>query len=43
MVVLKAGTVPSVLTQVLFLASDLASYVTGLYMPVCGGNEMPGI
>jgi hypothetical protein len=24
-------------------ASDLASYITGVYLPVCGGNAMPGI
>lgn len=28
---------------VLFLASDLAKFITGVYLPVCGGNEMPGI
>jgi len=28
---------------VLFLASDLASYITGAYIPVCGGNVMPTI
>ncbi|MDR0395769.1 MAG: SDR family oxidoreductase [Oscillospiraceae bacterium] len=27
----------------LFLASDLAGYITGAYIPVCGGNVMPGI
>jgi 3-oxoacyl-[acyl-carrier protein] reductase len=28
---------------VAFLASDLASYITGAYIPVCGGNVMPAI
>lgn len=28
---------------VAFLASDLARYITGAYIPVCGGNVIPGI
>lgn len=28
---------------VAFLASDLAGFITGAYLPVCGGNVMPGI
>lgn len=28
---------------VAFLASDLAANITGVYLPVCGGNVMPGI
>jgi len=28
---------------VAFLASDLASFITGVYIPVCGGNVMPAI
>jgi 3-oxoacyl-[acyl-carrier protein] reductase len=28
---------------VAFLASNLASYITGAYIPVCGGNVMPAI
>ena len=39
----RRGTDQEIANAVLFLASDLASYITGLYMPVCGGNEMPGI
>ena len=37
------GTPEQIANVVLFLASELASYVTGVYLPVCGGNEMPGI
>jgi 3-oxoacyl-[acyl-carrier protein] reductase len=29
--------------MVAFLASDLAKFVTGAYIPVCGGNVMPCI
>jgi len=28
---------------VAFLASDLASFITGVYLPVCGGNVMPSV
>ena len=28
---------------VAFLASDLAGMITGIYLPVCGGNVMPGL
>ena len=28
---------------VAFLASDLSSFITGAYVPVCGGNVMPAI
>lgn len=28
---------------VAFLASDLAQFITGIYLPVCGGKVMPGI
>jgi len=28
---------------VAFLASDLAKFITGLYMPVCGGNIMTAV
>lgn len=39
----RRGTDQEVANVVLFLASDLASFVTGAYIPVCGGNEMPCI
>jgi NAD(P)-dependent dehydrogenase (short-subunit alcohol dehydrogenase family) len=28
---------------VAFLASDLAAFITGVYLPVCGGYVMPRI
>lgn len=37
------GTDQEIANVVAFLASDLASYVTGAYVPVCGGNVMPCI
>jgi 3-oxoacyl-[acyl-carrier protein] reductase len=39
----KWGTDQDVANTVAFLASDLASYITGVYLPVCGGNAMPAI
>ena len=39
----RRGTDQEVANAVLFLASDLASYITGAYLPVCGGNVMPCI
>lgn len=39
----RRGTDQDIANAVLFLASELASYITGLYLPVCGGNEMPCI
>ena len=39
----RRGTDVEVANAVLFLASDLASYITGVYLPVCGGNVMPTI
>jgi 3-oxoacyl-[acyl-carrier protein] reductase len=37
------GTDQDVANAVAFLASDLAGFVTGAYLPVCGGNVMPGL
>ena len=39
----RAGTDQEIANVVVFLASDLASYITGAYIPVCGGNVMPTI
>jgi len=39
----RRGTDLEIAHVVAFLASDLSSYVTGAYIPVCGGNVMPGI
>lgn len=37
------GTDQDIANAVAFLASDLASFITGAYIPVCGGNVMPAI
>jgi 3-oxoacyl-[acyl-carrier protein] reductase len=37
------GTPQEIANAVAFLASDLASFITGVYLPVCGGNVMPAI
>jgi 3-oxoacyl-[acyl-carrier protein] reductase len=37
------GAAEDVANAVAFLASDLASFITGAYIPVCGGNVMPTI
>jgi len=37
------GTDQDIANVVAFLASDLAGYITGVYIPVCGGNVMPCI
>ena len=39
----RRGNDQEIADAVLFLASDLASYITGAYIPVCGGNVMPAI
>jgi 3-oxoacyl-[acyl-carrier protein] reductase len=39
----RRGTDQEIANVVAFLASDLASFITGAYLPVCGGNVMPGI
>jgi 3-oxoacyl-[acyl-carrier protein] reductase len=39
----RRGTDQEVANVVAFLASDLASFITGAYVPVCGGNVMPCI
>lgn len=39
----RRGTDQEIANAVVFLASDLASYITGVYLPVCGGNVMPTI
>lgn len=39
----RRGTSQEVANVAAFLASDLASFMTGAYVPVCGGNVMPAI
>jgi 3-oxoacyl-[acyl-carrier protein] reductase len=39
----RRGTDQEIANAVAFLASDLASFITGVYIPVCGGNVMPTI
>jgi 3-oxoacyl-[acyl-carrier protein] reductase len=37
------GTDQDVANAVAFLASDLAGFITGAYLPVCGGHVLPGL
>jgi 3-oxoacyl-[acyl-carrier protein] reductase len=37
------GEDQDIANAVVFLASDLAKFITGAYIPVCGGNVMPAI
>jgi 3-oxoacyl-[acyl-carrier protein] reductase len=39
----RRGTDQEVANVVAFLASDLASYIHGAFVPVCGGNVMPTV
>lgn len=39
----KRGADTEIAAAVAFLASGLADNITGVYLPVCGGNVMPGI
>jgi 3-oxoacyl-[acyl-carrier protein] reductase len=39
----RRGTDQEVANVVAFLASDLASFISGAFVPVCGGNVMPTI
>jgi 3-oxoacyl-[acyl-carrier protein] reductase len=39
----RRGTAREVANVVAFLASDLACFITGAYIPVSGGNVMPAI
>jgi 3-oxoacyl-[acyl-carrier protein] reductase len=39
----RRGTDQEIANAVAFLASDLAGFITGAYVPVCGGNVMPAI
>jgi 3-oxoacyl-[acyl-carrier protein] reductase len=39
----RRGKAQEIANVIVFLASDLASFITGAYIPVCGGNVMPAI
>jgi 3-oxoacyl-[acyl-carrier protein] reductase len=39
----RRGTDQEIANTVAFLASDLASFITGAFIPVCGGNVMSAI
>lgn len=39
----KRGEDQDIANAIAFLASDLAKFITGCYLPVCGGNVMPAV
>ena len=39
----RRGEDQDIANAVVFLASDMARFITGCYLPVCGGNVMPTI
>jgi 3-oxoacyl-[acyl-carrier protein] reductase len=39
----RRGEDTEIAHAVAFLASDLAAFITGVYLPVCGGNVMPAV
>jgi 3-oxoacyl-[acyl-carrier protein] reductase len=39
----RRGEDTEIANAVAFLASDLAAFITGVYLPVCGGNVMPSV
>jgi 3-oxoacyl-[acyl-carrier protein] reductase len=39
----RRGTDQEIANAVCFLASDLASFITGAFLPVCGGNVMTSV
>lgn len=39
----RRGDDQDIANAVAFLASDLADFISGVYLPVCGGNVMPAI
>jgi 3-oxoacyl-[acyl-carrier protein] reductase len=39
----RRGTAQEVANAVVFLASPQASFITGTWLPVCGGNVLPAV
>ena len=39
----RRGTDAEIASAVCFLASDLAAFITGAFLPVCGGNVMTSV